>query len=115
MPPTTGRPGDAQPSEISGIRNGVDVVRPSDIPQLVEVWEASVRASHDFLSNDDITGYRPIVRDRLYDAMELYAVRDEAGDMVAFSGVAEGQVCDARGTSGQPARTFAGTCSSSQA
>ena len=77
---------------MTRIADGVDVVREEDVPRLVEVWEASVRASHDFLSDDDIVGYRPIVRDQLFGSMELYGVRDDAGTLVAFSGVAGGKL-----------------------
>jgi putative acetyltransferase len=77
---------------VTLIADGIDVVRRDDIPRLVEVWEASVRASHHFLSNEDITGYRPIVRDQLFGSMELYGVRDDTGQLVAFSGVANGKL-----------------------
>jgi putative acetyltransferase len=74
------------------VLDGVAVVRRGDMPRLVEVWEASVRASHDFLSDDDITGYRPIVRDQLFEAMEMYGVRDDSGALIAFSGIAAGKL-----------------------
>ncbi len=74
------------------IVDGVDIVRRDDVPRLVEVWEASVRASHDFLTDDEINGYRPIVRDQLFGSMELYGVRDASGALVAFSGVADGKL-----------------------
>jgi len=83
---------DARSDGMRSVQDGVGVVRRADVPRLVEVWEASVRASHDFLSDDDITGYRPIVRDQLFDTMELYGVRDDAGALVAFSGVADGKL-----------------------
>lgn len=69
------------------VQDGVDVVHEADVPRLVEVWEASVRATHDFLSEADIVGYRPVVRDQLFGSMELFCVRDEDGVLTAFSGV----------------------------
>lgn len=77
---------------MTRVRDGVDIVGEADVPRLVEVWEASVRATHDFLSDADIVGYRPIVRDQLFGSMELYGVRDEGGQLVAFSGVANGKL-----------------------
>ena len=44
----------------------IDVVRLDDMPRLAEVWEASVRATHDFLDEADIDQFRPIVRDELF-------------------------------------------------
>jgi putative acetyltransferase len=74
------------------IRDGVDTVRPDDMPRLVETWEASVRATHDFLAEADIERFKPVVRDDLFDALPLFCVRDRDGALVAFSGVTEGRL-----------------------
>ena len=42
---------------VSGIRPAV----PADFPALVAIWESSVRATHDFLTEADIDFYRPLV------------------------------------------------------
>lgn len=68
------------------LRAGVDPVRREDVPRLVEVWEASVRATHDFLSETDIERFRPMVRD-LFGTLPLYCIRDAEGSLVAFLGV----------------------------
>lgn len=71
---------------------GIHPVTAADVPRLVEVWEASVRATHHFLSEDDIQFFRPAVRDELYGALELACVRDADGRLAGFVGVAEGKV-----------------------
>ena len=81
------RPRDCGRRHAMSVQDGVDVVHEADVPRLVEVWEASVRATHDFLSEADIVGYRPVVRDQLFGSMELFCVRDEDGVLTAFSGV----------------------------
>lgn len=65
----------------------LDPVRPGDFPQVVAVWEASVRASHNFLTEADIQFFKPFVRDALLHMGHLACVRDEAGEVVGFIGV----------------------------
>ena len=60
------------------------------VGRLVELWEASVRATHDFLSEEDIRGIRTYVPDALRSIADLRIVRDAEGVPVAFMG------CDGR-------------------
>ena len=43
----------------------VSSVSPEDFPRIVDVWEASVRATHHFVSEADIQFFKPLVRDGL--------------------------------------------------
>lgn len=74
------------------IQPGIHPVVAADVPRLVEVWEASVRATHHFLSEDDIQFFKPSVRAELYGALDLACVRDDAGRLAGFVGVADGKV-----------------------
>lgn len=65
----------------------IDPVREGDRERLVEVWEASVRATHHFLSDADIQFFRPLVRDGMLGALQLACVRDGEGKLVGFVGV----------------------------
>ncbi len=60
----------------------------SDVPRLVELWEASVRATHHFVSEADIQFFKPLVRDGLADIPHLACARDSAGQLRGFIGVA---------------------------
>ena len=60
------------------------------VGRLVELWEASVRATHDFLREEDIRGIRTYVPDALRSIADLRIVRDAEGVPVAFMG------CDGR-------------------
>lgn len=73
-------------------QDAISPVQADDVSRLVEVWEASVRATHDFLSEADIEFFRPLIRDGLFGAMELACVRDERDDLVGFAGVAGGKL-----------------------
>jgi putative acetyltransferase len=61
-------------------------VRKQDLPRLIEVWEASVRATHLFLSESDIQFFQPLVCDELSGANGLVCVRDASGQVVGFIG-----------------------------
>lgn len=64
----------------------------NDYPQLIQIWEASVRATHDFLSEADILALKPLILEQYFDAVRLTAARSDAGELLGFSGVAEGNL-----------------------
>ena len=71
----------------------MDTLHPDDIPRAVEVWEASVRATHDFVSEADITLFRPLVRSALAGGgLSVACVRDDVSQVAGFIGVADGKV-----------------------
>lgn len=57
--------------------------------QLLSVWEAAVRVSHHFLTEEDIAYYRPLIRDQYLQAVKLYVIRDEQGEIKAFMGLSD--------------------------
>ena len=59
---------------------------------MVEVWEASVRATHTFVTEADIEVIRPLVRDGLPDVPHLWCGRNRAGQVAGFIGVEDGKV-----------------------
>lgn len=69
----------------------ISPVRPDDHPRVVEVWEASVRVTHHFLAPGDVERFKPLVGEFLR-AVDLACVRDAAGAVAGFVGVAEGKV-----------------------
>lgn len=69
------------------LQNGVDRVRAEEGDRVLEVWEASVRATHHFLSESDIQFFKPLVLEALLGLDHLYGVRDGENRLVAFVGV----------------------------
>lgn len=74
------------------LRTGISPVQAEDFPRIVEVWEASVRATHDFVTEADIEFFRPLVRDGLPQVSQLACVRDENGLPAGFIGVENGKI-----------------------
>lgn len=62
----------------------------SDYEELTALWEASVRATHHFLSEDDILTLRTLVRTRYLPAIPLYVCRSSHGEVLGFMGCADG-------------------------
>ena len=65
----------------------IDLIRPEDAERIVEVWEASVRATHDFLENERIEFFRPYVLAEAQRNKEIFCARDEHGQVIGFGGV----------------------------
>lgn len=64
----------------------------AEYPELIAVWEASVRPTHDFLSEEDIAYLRQLILTQYFDAVELHCVRDDLGAILGFCGVAEDNI-----------------------
>jgi len=63
----------------------IDPIEEHEYPRVVEVWEASVRATHDFLPEEDIALFRTLVPG-LLGTVTLVGVRDDGGEIIAFMG-----------------------------
>lgn len=64
------------------------IERCRDYEELADVWLASVRATHGFLTPEDIEFYRERLVGDYMPAVELYALRDKSGRWCAFMGMA---------------------------
>lgn len=62
---------------------------PQDYDELLAVWEASVRSSHHFLTEEDIRYFKPLVRELYFPAVKLYIIRNPQGKIAAFMGLSE--------------------------
>ena len=60
----------------------------SDYPELIHVWEASVRATHEFLKESDIQHFKPLILDKYFDMVDLWCVRNTESIM-GFIGIAD--------------------------
>ncbi len=58
-----------------------------EISSILKVWESSIRATHYFLTEDDIKVIIPQVRESLVLVDHLVCVRNNINDLIAFMGV----------------------------
>jgi len=70
----------------------LDNISKDDINDILEVWESSVRATHDFLNEDDILSLKPYVKEGAYYVSKLACVRKEKGTIQAFMGVHDSKI-----------------------
>jgi putative acetyltransferase len=82
----------AMANEREQLQEGISAVGAGDYTRVVEVWEASVRATHDFVTEADIAVIRPLVAEGLPHVPHLLCVRDHAGQAAGFIGVEDGTV-----------------------
>lgn len=70
----------------------IGTVAASEYIVLVELWEASVRATHHFLREEDILYFKPLILHEYLKAVDLTCVRDEKNKIAGFSGIANGKI-----------------------
>ena len=63
-----------------------------DYEALTAVWYASVRATHDFLTEVDMENYRRRIPRDYMPHVELYAIRDERGRWASFIGISSDMI-----------------------
>ena len=63
-----------------------------DYRELIEVWEASVRATHDFLNEEDISFLKPLILEQYFDAVDLRCAKTDAGKILGFICVADSNI-----------------------
>lgn len=66
------------------------MISAKDYDELLQLWEASVRSTHHFLTEEDIQYYKPLIRNEYFQAVELHIIRDEQTQHIAaFMGLSE--------------------------
>ena len=54
----------------------------TEYKEVVDVWEASVRATHHFLKEEDIAYFKPLILNTYLDAVDLKGITDEYGKIM---------------------------------
>lgn len=63
----------------------ISSITSTEYPQLMDIWERSVRATHDFLKEEDLLYYKEIIPN-YFEAVQLAAVRNENNSILGFIG-----------------------------
>lgn len=70
----------------------ISEVLPEEFPEVVEVWEAAVRATHHFLSPGDIEKFKPLILNNYLHLVTLACVRNAQGKISGFIGLSADKV-----------------------
>ncbi len=74
---------------IKKMKQRIIKINKTQYQEVVEVWEASVRATHHFLKEEDIAYFKPLILNTYLDAVELRCIKNTENKIVGFLGVAE--------------------------
>ena len=70
----------------------IQEVTKENFQELINVWEASVRATHDFLPEEKIVELKPLILEQYFDAVDLRCFKDSNDKILAFIGVADSNI-----------------------
>ncbi|WP_196137638.1 hypothetical protein [Aliikangiella sp. G2MR2-5] len=70
----------------------IQKVTQKDYQKLIQIWESSVRATHNFLSEEYIAELRPLILQHYFDAVNLRCFKDEQETICGFIGVADSNI-----------------------
>lgn len=70
----------------------IENAKKEDYSALIEVWEASVRATHDFLPEEEIAALKPLILAHYFDAVDLVFAKDNSGKTQGFCGTHKGNI-----------------------
>lgn len=70
----------------------VSALNRNDHDELIILWESSVRATHDFLREEDIAYLRPLVAKDALPKVELYGVKNQHGKILGFLGTSHTEI-----------------------
>jgi putative acetyltransferase len=66
---------------------------PSSYPEILEIWEASVRATHDFLTEEKILEIRQImIEGNIFSHVDLYLFQNSEGVKMGFLGLSSEKI-----------------------
>ncbi|WP_019615780.1 GNAT family N-acetyltransferase [Psychromonas ossibalaenae] len=70
----------------------VENVLPEYYAEMLDVWENSVRATHDFITEEDIEFFKPIIIEQAFPAVSLKCVKNENGAITGFVGIHDSKI-----------------------
>ncbi|MBN7798759.1 hypothetical protein [Parahaliea mediterranea] len=54
----------------------IEKAKKTDHQVLIAIWEASVRATHDFLAEEDLIALKPLILTQYFDAVDLHCAKN---------------------------------------
>ncbi|KAF2340854.1 GNAT family N-acetyltransferase [Flavobacterium tistrianum] len=66
----------------------IQKVNKTEYPELISVWESSVKATHDFLKPEDFIFYKELIPN-FFDNVSLHCIKNEQQQIIGFVGTHE--------------------------
>lgn len=67
----------------------INNVQKNELTTLIELWEASVKATHSFLPEQAINELKPLILNEYFSMVTLFCSRDEQQTITGFAGINE--------------------------
>lgn len=67
----------------------IEPINESQHVEIADVWEASVRATHDFLHEEDILFFRELILEKYVHSAKIECIKNKANKIVGFISVAK--------------------------
>ena len=74
--------------QVSNSLRSIEKATVADFKEITEVWEASVRATHHFLKEEDIQLFKPLILNEYLYAVDVYTIKNEKASITGFLGTA---------------------------
>jgi putative acetyltransferase len=82
-------------TELKGFFNNgciISGINRNEYGEVMHIWETSVRASHNFLKEEDILTYKKQIFETWLDTVKLFAVRDGSNKILGFMGTSDEKI-----------------------
>jgi putative acetyltransferase len=63
-----------------------------DFIRILEIWEASIRATHHFLKETDIEFFKPLIYNQYLGELTLIGIPGPSGELAGFLGMADDKI-----------------------
>ena len=70
----------------------IEIPNRKDYHELTEIWEASVRATHHFLTEADIHFFKPLILNEYLQSVSLFCIKSPVGNISGFMGLSEEKI-----------------------
>jgi putative acetyltransferase len=70
----------------------IENVKKEEHQKLIEIWEASVRATHDFLSEDYLFELKTLILEKYFSVVDLKSAKNSNDEILGFCGVHDGNI-----------------------
>ncbi|SHK46774.1 GNAT family N-acetyltransferase [Chryseobacterium polytrichastri] len=67
------------------------LAQPKDYPKIMKIWESAVKATHDFLAEEDFNHFKEVIPRDYLPNLEVYLITENE-DAKGFASVAEGNL-----------------------
>ncbi|WP_294965720.1 GNAT family N-acetyltransferase [uncultured Flavobacterium sp.] len=69
----------------------IQKVNKTEYPELISVWESSVKATHDFLKPEDFIFYKELIPN-FFDNVSLHCIKNDQQQIIGFIGTHDGNL-----------------------